>query len=102
MRHEEAPSIGCCMVNLFFFCWDIANRVVGWVIIAPEAINSTHLSICENTPFLPLNVSNHVDITSHKSLTLVTGFSAITHVQTSIPAAIATGVKTSNGMATKY
>ena len=57
--------------------------------------------LCEKTPFLSLTVANQAANISLIRTTSATGFSAITHVQTSIPAAMADGVNTSNGRATR-
>ena len=56
----------------------------------------------ENMPLSNLTVASQAELISIITAISYSGFSEITQVQTSIPAATEAGVKTSNGKATRY
>jgi hypothetical protein len=60
----------------------------------------TYLSAEEKSPRCCVTVCDHADVISVIKAISTSGFSAMAHVQASIPEEIDDGVKTSNGTAT--
>jgi hypothetical protein len=86
--------------------------MVKWIVVAgressqqselfPNDIVPSYFIDVEKMPFCCLIVSNHAESSSAMSATSMSGFSAITHVQTSMPAAMADGVETPKGRDTR-
>lgn len=106
---QKATCIARSSINNLLICWAVAYWVIEWVIVTFEygmsitrgTMRTTYLSDVENSPFCCLIVSNQEESISDINETSIAGFSAISHVQTSIPAAIAAGVETAKGRATR-
>ena len=110
MRAEKAISAACRAIDNCLVSWAIVHWMIERVVIAVEKkIDQfshwlislrAHFIEFEKMPICSLIDWNHAESNSVKSATSMSGFSAITHVHTSIPAAIADGVDTPEGKAT--
>jgi len=104
---KKASRISHCEINHCLVGWTVADGMTKWINVTEPSqarrlrINSiTYFKDIENMPFPCLIVSDQAVKTSAMRAISNSGFSEMIHVQTSIPADMAEGVKTSNGKAT--
>ena len=111
VRSQQPLRTGCATIDLFLVCRAVLDLVEKRVVIAVDKNISSasrirsckpkYLSEVENIPLSNLTVESHAELISTIIPISYSGFSEIIHVQTSIPAAIAAGVKTSKGNSTR-
>jgi len=110
---QQPLCVGHPTINLLFVCRAILDRTkerviaavhkaVSSVSIGDEKRKSGYFCEVENMPLSNLTVASQAELTSIITAISYSGFSEMTHVHTSIPAAIEAGVKASNGRATRY
>ena len=77
------------------------SRLVSVLWALRQQSDSKYFCEVENMPLSNLTVASQAELISIITPISYSGFSEMIHVQTSIPAAIAAGVKTSKGSATR-